>query len=152
MLWCDSDVIIYKPFLSELTKQNHDFQLQNNNPTFLRTRTLKTNSGFYLARAVPWVIRALTAVVGHAKKSIATEQMSWNAVLCKNQTYDAETCSYEGSSIHFLPRNKFATGNSSEPFYRKLQDHKPPSDMCGHRSLGVNVGDWVLKACAATDV
>lgn len=121
VVWCDPDIVIFQPFVPILTSSPHEFQVQNNNPTSLKkVVAMKTNSGFYLARAVPWVVEALSKVIHHAAKSTKSEQMSWNAVLCKHQSISGKTCAWHGHTINFLHRNQFATGNETDSLYPKL--------------------------------
>lgn len=132
VIWCDPDIVVYKPFIQPLLKSEFDFQLQNNNPTSLKTTKkplLMTNSGFYLARSKPWVIDALGAVVRHAAKSTKSEQMSWNAVLCKDQDYPKEQCYYKGNPLQFLPRQKYATGNEEDTIWKLVGKNTPPTDL-----------------------
>jgi hypothetical protein len=130
VLWCDPDIAVYKPFVKYLTSKGLDFQLQNNNPTSLQGENeLKTNSGFYLAKAVPWVIEALGKVIDHAKQSKHSEQMSWNAVLCKEQRFKDNYCLYKNNQIHFLSREEFATGSETDSVSKRIEVNQPPEEL-----------------------
>ena len=132
VIWCDPDIVIYKPFIHQLLKSSFDFQLQNNNPTALKVTKkskLMTNSGFYLVRSKPWVMEALSAVVQHAAKSTKSEQMSWNAILCKDQAFERDQCYFKGNTLQFLPREQYATGNQSDAVWKSVSVNRPPSNL-----------------------
>ena len=134
VVWCDPDIVVFKPFVPILTASPHEFLLQNNNPTSLiPVKKMKTNSGFYLVRSVPWVIKALSSVIHHASRSKNSEQMSWDAVLCKHSSISQKTCTYtrasEAHTIYFLPREKFATGNETDAVTMDLRNGHPPNDL-----------------------
>jgi hypothetical protein len=130
VLWCDPDIVLYKPFVETLMTSPYDFQLQQNDPTSLKDlKQLKTNSGFYLVRSKKWVIDALTAVVAHASKSTASEQMSWNAVLCAKQDMKKNQCYFEGHPLQFLNRERYATGNEEDAVWQHVKINKPPKDL-----------------------
>jgi hypothetical protein len=129
VIWCDPDVVLYKPFSADLMASMYDVELQNNNPTSLNTTTLSINSGFYRVRSVPWVIAALTAVVVHAGKSAASEHMSWDSVLCAEQMFDNDECHWQGHASHFLPQAKFATGNENDNIWKAVRLRRPPDAL-----------------------
>jgi len=129
VVWCDPDVVVFRPFVPVLVAAaatHGAFVIQNNNPTSMAARAVKTNSGLYIARAVPWVVAALGDVVRHAVGSRASEQMSWNAVLCRRSSLARNTCFYGNNTIHFLPRTQFATGSESDTATMALREKGVP--------------------------
>jgi hypothetical protein len=151
VIWCDPDIVLYRPFVADLMAGEHDFQLQNNNPTSLETNLLKTNSGFYYVRSTQWVIAALSAVVVHASKSAESEQMSWNAVLCAEQDASKDQCFYEGNVLQFLNRAKYATGNEADVAWEQVKGHTQPKTLIAWHNNWITGYDAKLERLAQID-
>ena len=115
VLWSDSDIVVYRPFMHELLMGNSGIQLYNTNPS----RGMRAHGGFYLARSRPWVIQAFSDIMAHTKTSTGTEQ--WNAILCRDHSLKARGCYYNGHTVAFLDRKRVAAGDSTEP-WRPQQD------------------------------
>lgn len=110
--WIDPDVILYKKIDFNLFK--NDFYIQNNNPTHLPASEPKLNSGVYIIRNSVWVRSVFTAIDEFSKTSVASEQHSFNTILCSSYLSTEGPCFWNDHQIVLLPRTEFATGHASD--------------------------------------
>jgi hypothetical protein len=113
LLWLDPDVSVFNGNLG-WTEMLQDFHVQNNNPTSLPQTDPKLNSGVYFLRNQPWVRAALSAILDDAAASAASEQMSWNAVLCATTINPLGPCEVNGNPVFLLNRDEYATGHPND--------------------------------------
>lgn len=115
VLWTDCDIIYFRNPLSDLWSYNVDLAIQSNAPDEepLNGRR-RINSGFYLARSNPGMIRAFERVIRFATKSKMSEQPCFYDVMCGKQgetSFGSDGCVYNNSvTIRLLDRNKYPNG------------------------------------------
>lgn len=114
VVWSDTDIMFFRNPLPELLASTGDLVVQSNAPDSEATNALgRLNSGFYLARSKPRLIRTLDEVIRHALRSRKSEQPCFYDILCGmhgQRRLGDDMCIYKGVRTTFLDRSRFPNG------------------------------------------